>query len=139
MTVLSLSYFLILSLVFIAIPGPNVAVIVATSIQRGAKAGLQTVVGTSTAMAIQLLIAAGGTSGFLLLINDGLVWLKWAGVLYLAYLGFNGIIRALTKEKVERVDLISSFTKGFLVSLTNPKTILFFSGFLPQFVNNSSN
>lgn len=128
--------FALISLVFIAIPGPNIAVIVATSLQAGLKPGLETVAGTSTAMWLQLIAAAIGTSSFLLLISEGFFWLKWAGVAYLAYLGISSINRFLSNQSTKPTVSVSSFKKGFFVSLTNPKTILFFSAFLPQFVTN---
>ena len=60
---MSIEYFsfLLASLVIIVIPGPNVLVIVATSLSRGRRSGLQTVAGTSLAMLIQLVVAALGT------------------------------------------------------------------------------
>ena len=72
--------FVVLSIIFTAIPGPNVLVIVATSIRRGVLQGLLTVAGTSLAMIIQLGLAALSTANLLSLISDGLFWLKWFGV-----------------------------------------------------------
>lgn len=68
--------FLVVALLFIAIPGPNVLVIVATSIVSGRTRGLQTVVGTSFAMLLQLLIAALATNSLLTILGAGLLWLK---------------------------------------------------------------
>ena len=56
--------FILISIGIIVVPGPNVLVVVSTSISHGKLRGLQTVVGTSVAMAIQLLIAAVGTAWF---------------------------------------------------------------------------
>ncbi|MCG8415024.1 MAG: LysE family transporter, partial [Pseudomonadales bacterium] len=81
--------FVLVSLLVIAMPGPNILVIVSTSITAGTKRGLQTVIGTSLAMIVQLAVAALGTTGLLVLLNNGLRWLKWAGVLYLLYLAIS--------------------------------------------------
>ena len=59
---MSLLLFITVSAALIVIPGPNVLVIVATSVVDGKQRGLQTVAGTSAAMLLQLLIAASGTS-----------------------------------------------------------------------------
>ena len=132
--------FLFVSLGLIIIPGPNVLVIVSTSITHGIKRGLQTVAGTSLAMAIQLFVVAIGTTCFVQVISNGLYYLKWIGVAYLVYLGLFHLIASI-KHKKEQVEITTSatFTRGFLVSLTNPKTLLFFSAFLPQFVSRSGN
>ena len=128
--------FLIVSFGLIIIPGPNILVIVSTSIAHGTKRGLQTVAGTSLAMAIQLLIVAIGTAGFVQLLSNGLFYLKWIGVAYLLYLGLFHIKNTFKPKKGEtEVSASASFGRGFLVSLTNPKTLLFFSAFLPQFVS----
>ena len=117
----------------IVIPGPNVLVIVGTTLQQGRRRGLQTVAGTSTAMLVQLAVAALGTAGFVNLLSNGFVFLKWAGAAYLAWLGINLLLRSASRQG-QVTSATGSFQRGFWVSLTNPKTILFFSAFLPQFV-----
>lgn len=127
--------FLVVSFGLIIVPGPNVLVIVSTSIAHGKKRGLQTVAGTSLAMVIQLLMVAVGTAWFVRVFSNGLNYLKWVGVVYLLYLGLCHLVKAFSSEKQEKdLTASSSFRRGFLVSLANPKTLLFFSAFLPQFV-----
>jgi threonine/homoserine/homoserine lactone efflux protein len=116
-----------------------VLVIVATSIQAGKRRGLQTVAGTSLAMALQLTVAALATSGLLVVLNVGLLWLKWAGVAYLAILGVRTLLQIRTARTASTPTGIGSFQRGFWISLTNPKTIFFFSAFLPQFVSADGN
>jgi len=102
--------------------------------------GLQTVAGTSLAMAIQLIVVATGTVWFVQLISNGLHHLKWAGVAYLLYLGLHYLKTALySKNQKTEVTASATFRRGFLVSLTNPKTLLFFGAFLPQFVTPAAN
>lgn len=129
--------FIALSLLFIAIPGPNVLVIVATSIGSGRTRGLQTVLGTSFAMLVQLLIAALATGSLLVVLSEGLFWLKWLGVAYLMYLAGKSLYRCLQPVALDAVSASGSIQRGFWVSLTNPKTIFFFSAFLPQFVSSA--
>lgn len=128
--------FLLVALLFIAIPGPNVLVIVATSIVSGRTRGLQTVIGTSLAMLLQLLIAALATNSVLQFLGAGLLWLKWLGVGYLLYLAGKSLYRCW-HPVVADISASGSLQRGFWVALTNPKTILFFSAFLPQFVSSA--
>jgi len=130
--------FLLLSFLVIIVPGPNVLVIVSTSIMHGKNRGLQTVMGTSLTMAIQLVIAGVSTSWFVQILSDGFYLIKWVGVAYLVYIGIMHLSDALysTRSK-NNLTTSSTFSRGFYVSLTNPKTILFFSAFLPQFVSSS--
>ena len=139
MDILLFTGFILTSIIFILMPGPNVLVIVATSLQAGRARGFQTVIGTSLAMAIQLGIAALATSGLLVLLNVGLRWLKWAGVIYLAFLGVRALLQLGKPATVAAPTALGSFQRGFWISLTNPKTILFFSAFLPQFVSAEGN
>ena len=130
--------FLVTSIALIAFPGPNVALIVSTSIAHGRRAGLVTVAGTSSAMAIQLLLTVAGTSALLAAAAPWFSWLRWAGAAYLIYLGVrawrapagNGTGNVMPARAEGAV-----FARGVLVSLTNPKTLLFFGAFLPQFVS----
>ena len=124
--------FILVSIGIIIIPGPNVSVVVSTSIAHGKVRGLQTVAGTSTAMLIQLGIAALGTTWFVATLANGFVWLKWLGVIYLLYLGVSHLLAFRNAAKTQ-ISAVGTFQRGFCVSLTNPKTILFFSAFLPQF------
>ncbi|MCG8523684.1 MAG: LysE family translocator [Pseudomonadales bacterium] len=142
--------FILISLGVIVIPGPNVLVIISTSLTEGKRRGLQVVSGVMCAMRLQMLVAGFGTAWFVNVLTEGLFWLKWAGVMYLIYLGVmqfmnvrgesdeegmtrEGDNQAGKNEEGNGVTGVSSFRRGFVVSLTNPKTILFFSAFLPQF------
>ena len=125
--------FILASVAIIIIPGPNVLVIVSTGISHGQLRGLQTVAGTSAAMILQLVIAALGTAWFVSALSSGFIVLKWAGVVYLVYLGITHVIASFDNSPTKRLTAVGSFKRGFWVSLTNPKTILFFSAFIPQF------
>lgn len=127
--------FIFIAAALVIIPGPNVLIIVSTSLAHGKAHGLRTVAGTSVAMLFQLLIAAVGTGWLVVAISDGLFWLKWAGVLYLIYLGLSTLRAASAEADLATPDNGRTFFRGFWVSLLNPKTIVFFSAFLPQFVS----
>ncbi|MDP6413878.1 MAG: LysE family translocator [Gammaproteobacteria bacterium] len=136
MELMQILTFLLVASAFVLMPGPNVLVCLH---QPGSRkgTGLQTVLGTSLAMVVQLFVAGMGTRGFLLLVAEGLVWLKWIGVVYLTYLGVTSFNNFFRNKKPDEQTATGSFQRGFWVSLTNPKTILFFSTFLPQFISDA--
>ncbi len=118
----------------ILLPGPNVALILATSLTRGVRAGLTTVVGTALAMVVQLTLVVLGAGVLLTLSAAWFETLRWLGVAYLVMLAVLAW-RARPAPALPRpVGAGRTVARGFLVSLTNPKTLLFFGAFLPQFV-----
>ncbi|HEX3350525.1 MAG TPA: LysE family translocator [Acetobacteraceae bacterium] len=130
--------FIAATAVLMLIPGPNVAMIVGNSIAWGTRSGLLTVAGTSSAMVPQLALAAIGMTAALATIGVWFEWLRWLGAAYLVYLGLRQWFAApvdLTKIVPARRPLHQIWARGFLVSLTNPKTLLFYGAFFPQFVS----
>jgi homoserine/homoserine lactone efflux protein len=128
--------FLLITLVLMLIPGPIVTLIIATSARKGMRAGLVTVAGTSSGNAVLLTAIAVGLSWIL---NYALTWfevLRWVGAAYLIWLGLQAWRGAGRAEGLAPNDRIH-FGRGFLVALSNPKTIAFFTAFLPQFVDPS--
>lgn len=129
--------FIAACVVLIAIPGPNVALIVANSVAHGARYGLMTVAGTASAMVLQLALVVLGASALLGILANLFDWLRWLGVAYLVWLGvrtWRAAATDLTGTQAEPRSMVSIFSRGFAVSLTNPKTLLFYAAFLPQFV-----
>jgi homoserine/homoserine lactone efflux protein len=124
--------------VLMAIPGPNVALIVANSVAHGARYGLLTVAGTSTAMVLQLGLVAIGMTPLLGALGSWFELLRWIGVAYLVYLGireWRAPAVDLTRTPPEGKSPRRMFTRALLVSMTNPKTLLFYGAFFPQFVS----
>lgn len=130
--------FVAATVLLMLIPGPNVALIVANSVAYGTRYGLLTVAGTSAAMVPQLLVAALGMAALLAAVGTWFEWLRWAGVAYLAWLGvqhWRAPAENLTRTRPEPPLKARIFGRGLLVSLTNPKTLLFYGAFFPQFVS----
>jgi homoserine/homoserine lactone efflux protein len=129
--------FVLAVITLMLIPGPNVALIVANSIARGPRAGLATVMGTCAAMLPQLALTGLGMSALIAGAAQAFAWIRWIGVIYLLWLGF----RAWTAPAgdlataADRRPLRGLFVRGFLVSLSNPKTLFFFAAFFPQFLD----
>jgi threonine/homoserine/homoserine lactone efflux protein len=125
------------TVVLVAIPGPNVALIVADSLRHGFRFGLATVLGTTLGVALQLCLVVFGLAALLAWAADALTWIRWLGVAYLVWLG----IRAWTEpaadlcgRRASRAAMGRLFRRGLGLALLNPKTLLFNAAFLPQFV-----
>jgi homoserine/homoserine lactone efflux protein len=124
------------------IPGPNVALIAGNSITRGARYGLLTVAGTSSAMIVQLLLVAAGMTGLLGSMGHWFAWMRWIGAAYLLYLGimqWRAGPAELATIKADRGTPRRIYLRALLVSLSNPKTLLFLGAFLPQFIRGTRN
>jgi threonine/homoserine/homoserine lactone efflux protein len=129
--------FVAASAILILIPGPNVALIVANSVAHGTRFGLLTVAGTSSAVVVHLALTVLGAAAILNFLAASFDGLRWAGVVYLVWLGVRAwrappVDLASTEAQARSVRLI--YGRGFLVGLTNPKTLLFYGAFLPQFI-----
>ena len=127
--------------VLMLIPGPNVALIVANSLAYGARWGVLTVLATSTASMLQLGLVALGMASLIGELGAWFDWIRWVGVAYLVFLGIQqwrappadlGAVRPQPRS------LARIFGRAIAVSLTNPKTLLFYAAFFPQFVSASA-
>ena len=122
--------------VFMLLPGPIVTLIVATSAADGARRGVMVAVGAATGTLIQLTIISMGLAAVIEAAAQIFVWFKWIGAAYLIYLGVQ-IIR--TRNQGAGIVAPSShkwtFFRGLLVALSNPKSLIFLTAFLPQFIN----
>lgn len=135
--------FLVACIAIIIIPGPTVTVIIANSIRSGAKAGLANVAGTQLGLALTMLVLAFGLPVVIAVVGEAFIWLKLVGAAYLVWLGiglwrnrdsFSGIESIAEKTTFKRM-----FLQGFFVILTNPKSLLFFGVFIPQFIDPGRN
>jgi threonine/homoserine/homoserine lactone efflux protein len=129
--------YILACIVLIVIPGPNVALIVANSVAHGARFGLLSVAGTSSAVVVQLSLTVLGATAVLNVLAASFDWLRWLGVIYLVWLGVAAwrapaVDLARVGPQARSARLI--FARGLLVGLTNPKTLLFYGAFLPQFI-----
>ncbi|WP_029062298.1 LysE family translocator [Labrenzia sp. DG1229] len=123
----------------VAIPGPNAALFVANTLTHGTRYGCATVFGTTIGIAIQLAIVVLGLSALLQVAASTLIWLKWAGALYLIYLGVRAWrqgIDDIERPKATGGTMGRLFLQGLLLAIANPKTLIFIAAFLPQFTGN---
>lgn len=129
------SAFLLITLILVLTPGPIVTLVISTGATRGARAGLITVAGSTVGNA---LLITGIALGLSVVIAHAAVlfeWLRWIGAAYLIWLGIQAWRHAgaVTATVEPRGHIY--FRRGFLAAITNPKTIAFFTAFLPQFID----
>jgi threonine/homoserine/homoserine lactone efflux protein len=126
--------FLVITLVLILTPGPIVTLVITTGATRGIRAALITVAGTALGNAVLLAAIALGLSWVLTHAVHLFELLRWLGVAYLIWLGVRAW-RGAGRTQPAVPGIRVHFWRGVLVALTNPKTLAFFTAFLPQFVD----
>jgi threonine/homoserine/homoserine lactone efflux protein len=131
--------FISAALVLLFIPGPAVLYIVARSVEQGRRAGLASASGIATGTLAHVLAATLGLSALLLSSAIAYSVVKYAGAVYLLYLGIKKFReRPAVRDEVKQVPALPLrriYAQGILVQVLNPKTAIFFFAFLPQFVN----
>ena len=133
---LYLAYLLACILIAI-IPGPTVTVIIANSLKHGARAGLLNVAGTQLGLALMMLTLVVGLSSVIAAMGWLFDWLRYAGAAYLVWLGWK-LLRApeaIAQTGSAPLPRGGFFLQGFLVIMANPKALLFFGAFIPQFID----
>ena len=133
--------FVIASIAVYVTPGVDMAYIASNSIARGVRGGLWAAAGTVVGVSTQAFLAAFGVTAAFAASPVVFEAIRWAGVAYLAYLGIRLLI---SKEDLELQggakdwSPSSAVLKGMTINLLNPKVMLFFAAFLPQFVDPQS-
>ncbi len=124
----------------VAIPGPNVALFLANTLTYGARYGCATVVGTTVGVALQLAIVVLGLSALLQVAVNAMLWIKWAGVAYLIFLGVRAWRQGaqdIEPPQTSGRSLTGFFWQGLFLATANPKTVIFIAAFLPQFIGDA--
>ena len=134
----TLGLFIAAAAVLVVLPGPNTLYIVARSLEQGTAAGLVSCLGVLTATLVHVSGAALGLSALVLASPLAFNLLRFGGAAYLLVLGVRAL-RAPAAATVARAPAPAMgrgrlFAHGLMVNLLNPKTALFITAFLPQFV-----
>ncbi|MHA1524423.1 MAG: LysE family translocator [Alphaproteobacteria bacterium] len=129
--------FVLASAVVVLVPGPSVTVIVANGASHGTRAGFATLAGNTTGVAILLVALIAGFAPIMHAMSAWFDWFKLAGALYLIWLGITRLRAPSTIEPdtAARFQARGFFRQGFLVGMSNPKLLLFFAVFFPQFMD----
>ncbi|MGE5274845.1 MAG: LysE family translocator [Verrucomicrobiota bacterium] len=126
------------ALVLLAIPGPAVLYIVATSMDGGRRHGLVSVAGIHLGSLVHIAAAVAGLSALIVSSAIAFSAVKYVGAAYLVYVGIRKLLgKDEPIETAERQPRSAGrvFGQGVLVNVLNPKTALFFLAFMPQFVD----
>jgi threonine/homoserine/homoserine lactone efflux protein len=122
------------------VPGPDMAFMLARCIAQGRRAGALAALGFNVGSYVHLTAAVLGLSAVLATSTVAFNVIRWLGAAYLIYLGITALISkqgafALSASPEPRRSNASIFWQAFLTDILNPKVILFFFAFLPQFVD----
>lgn len=127
------------TLLLAATPGPDMTLSISRALAQGKNAALFVVVGTSLGIVVHTMLVAFGISALITASPTAFLILKTGGAAYLLWLAVQAIRfgSKLTVAKVEtqKGTALANISSGFWVNLLNPKVIIFFMTFLPQFVS----
>ena len=134
-----LAAFTLAALVLIITPGPDMTLFLSRALTQGRAAGLAAMLGASSGIVVHTALAAFGLSALLAASPNAFLAVKIAGAFYLVWLAVqairNGSALTLEKTRTGRQPLIRTWLAGVGINLLNPKIVLFFVTFLPQFIS----
>jgi homoserine/homoserine lactone efflux protein len=141
MTVELYLLFVLASALLVATPGPNVALVVGTSLRYGARTGLLTVAGVNLGLVLQLAAVAAGLTWIVDLFARHFDLIRYIGAAYLALLGLQQLFARPKAEEAAASVMRGehALARGFAVAFANPKTLIFHAAFLPQFLGAGEN
>jgi threonine/homoserine/homoserine lactone efflux protein len=125
--------FALASLLIELTPGPNMTYLAIISVSKGRRAGFATVAGVATGLAVLGVIGAVGVAALVQESPPLYQGLRWAGVIYLLWLAFDGW-RGINDGFSDGFDS-RHFVRGLVTNLLNPKAALFYVTVLPQFID----
>jgi threonine/homoserine/homoserine lactone efflux protein len=122
------------------LPGPIVTLVIANGLRHGTRAALTNILGVQVGLLIVIGILAVGLTSLMATMGYWFNWVRFAGAAYLVWLGIK-----LIRSPVEGVDTDAPpppprggfLLQGFVVALSNPKLLVFFGAFIPQFMDMS--
>jgi len=128
--------FLLAALVIAAVPGPGIFYVAARTLAGGRKAGIASTFGTALGGLVHVIAGGLGVSAIILASAELFAVLKFAGALYLVWLGIRTFREAgvLQPGPIAPVRARQAFRDGVVVEALNPKTAAFFLAFIPQFI-----
>jgi threonine/homoserine/homoserine lactone efflux protein len=129
--------------ILIVIPGPSVLFEISPAVALGRRAGLATVAGNAVGELVQAIAVAVGIGAIVQRSAPAFTVLKVAGAAYIVVLGLRAIRDRRALSEVFDATMVPRgarriLVEGFIVGVTNPKSLVFFAAILPQFVTASS-
>ncbi|MFT7681353.1 MAG: homoserine/homoserine lactone efflux protein [Moritella dasanensis] len=136
----TLMLFIAATFVVVLSPGPAAIAVTAESASNGFKSSVWVILGIAIANVVFFFLSATGIAGLLIASHSLFSIIKWVGVAYILYLGFSAIFSDAGPLKINKSDnkkgsWYKVFLKGFILEISNPKALLYFSALLPQFID----
>lgn len=136
--------FALASILFIQVPGPSLLFTIGRALTVGRRAALLSVLGNALGLLAQIIavalglgaVVAASTAAYTTLKVVGACWVVWLGIQAIRHRGDARVALELGERIPERTG--AALRTGFVVGVTNPKTIVFFVAFLPQFTNSGA-
>jgi threonine/homoserine/homoserine lactone efflux protein len=122
------------------LPGPVVTLVIANGLRHGTRAALTNILGVQAGLAIVIGIVAVGLTSLMATMGYWFDWVRFAGAAYLVWLGIRLIrfpAEAVKADEPPPPPRGGFFLQGFVVLLSNPKVMIFFGAFIPQFMDTS--
>jgi threonine/homoserine/homoserine lactone efflux protein len=141
MNLTTYSLYLAAVAVLVLSPGPTMLTCMTTALNKGRSSALAAVVGSISAVVGVMTLSALGLGALLAASELAFTVIKVIGALYLIWLGIKTFCSNVEAVDINRAEtdggqrLHSHYVRGFLVGCINPKAILFFTAFFPQFLN----
>ena len=136
----TLLLFLATTFVVVMSPGPAAIAVTAQAASSGYNKAFWVIFGIASANVAFFVLSATGIAALIIASNALFTIIKWVGVAYLLYLGFSAIFAKAGPLTIKPNDASTGkshqvFLKGFVLELSNPKALLYFSALLPQFID----
>src|SRR6201995_5541612 len=122
------------------LPGPIVTLLIANGLRHGTRAALTNILGVQVALLIVIGILAVGLTTLMATMGYWFDWVRFAGAAYLVWLGIKLIrfpVQGVGTDAPPPPPRGGFFLQGFVVLLSNPKVMVFFGAFIPQFMDMS--
>lgn len=129
------------SAILLAIPGPTILIVVSYAMGHGRKTALATVTGVTLGDFVAMTASVLGLGALLATSAEAYAVLRWVGGVYLVYLGFRlwrapvGDGPLADNDNLPEKQGVRIFGHAFMVTALNPKSLIFFVAFVPQFMN----
>ena len=120
------------------LPGPIVTLLIANGLRHGTRAALTNIAGVQLGLVIALGVVAIGLTSLMATMGYWFDWVRFAGAIYLVWLGIKLIrspVEGVSEDAPPPPPRGGFFLQGFVVALSNPKLLVFFGAFLPQFMD----
>src|ERR1700761_2150144 len=132
--------FVVACIALALIPGPVVTLVIANGLRYGTRAALTNIAGVQAGLTIVIGIVAVGLTTLMATMGYWFDWVRFAGAAYLVWLGIKLIrfpVEGISADQPPPPPRGGFFLQGLLVLLSNPKVLVFFGAFIPQFMDMS--